>query len=109
MKHAASPAESAPGSVEVESRVVPAEELSRDVLDALLEGCQIIGFDYRYLYVNEVLAAQSRKSQGELLGRTMMECYPGIEHTDMFTVLRRCMEERRHEQLDNEFTFPDGT
>jgi PAS domain S-box-containing protein len=109
MKDAASPAESAPGSVGAESRVVPVEELSRDVLDALLEGCQIIGFDYRYLYVNDVLAGQSRKSRAQLLGRTMMECYPGIEHTDMFMVLRRCMEERRHEQLDNEFTFPDGT
>lgn len=109
MKDAASPAESAPGSVGAESRVVPVEELSREVLDALLEGCQIIGFDYRYLYVNDVLAAQSRKAREDLLGRTMMSCYPGIEHTDMFTVLRRCMEERRHEQLDNEFTFPDGT
>jgi PAS domain S-box-containing protein len=109
MKDAASPADSSPGSVGAESRTVPVEELSRDVLDALLEGCQIIGFDYRYLYVNDVLAAQSRRSRAELLGRTMMECYPGIEHTDMFAVLRRCMDERRHEQLDNEFTFPDGT
>ena len=108
MKDAASPAESAPGSVGAQSRVVPVEDLSREVLDALLEGCQIIGFDYRYLYVNDVLTAQSRKPREELLGRTMMQCYPGIEHTDMFTVLRRCMEERHHEQLDNEFTFPDG-
>jgi PAS domain S-box-containing protein len=109
MKDAMGAVDSAPGSVGAESRVVAVEELSREVLDALLEGCQIIGFDYRYLYVNDVLAAQSRKSREELLGRTMMECYPGIDQTAMFSVLRRCMEERRHEQLDNEFTFPDGT
>jgi PAS domain-containing protein len=108
MKEAVPP-ESAPGSLEARSQIVRVDELSRDVLDALLEGCQIVGFDYRYLYVNDVLAAQSRKSRAELLGRTMMECYPGIEQTEMFGVLRRCMEERQHEQLDNEFTFPDGT
>ena len=48
-------------------------------LDGLLEGCQIIGRDFRYLCLNEAMAKQSRASKEKLLGRTMMECYPGIE------------------------------
>jgi CheY-like chemotaxis protein len=33
-------------------------QIARDVLDSLLEGCQVIGFDYTYLYVNETVVAQ---------------------------------------------------
>src|SRR5688500_3444250 len=79
------------------------------VLDHLLEGCQIIGFDYRYLYVNDVVAKQGRRTREELLGHTMMELYPGIENTHMFSLLKQCMHERKPAALENEFTFPDGS
>jgi light-regulated signal transduction histidine kinase (bacteriophytochrome) len=45
----------------------------------------------------------------ELLGRAMMECYPGIEKTPMFAVLRTCMEERTPQRVENEFAYPDGS
>lgn len=83
--------------------------LGRDILDALAEGCQVIGFDWTYLYVNDALVAYAGRTREELLGRTMMECYPGIEATEMFDALRRCMAERRHHQMLNEFRFPDGS
>lgn len=79
------------------------------ILDHLLEGCQIIGRDWRYLYVNEAVARQGRSTRGDLLGRTMIEVYPGIEKTHMFSVLRECMEERTPQWMENEFTFPDGS
>jgi PAS domain S-box-containing protein len=37
-----------------------------------------------------------------------MESYPGIETTEMFAVLRHCMEERTAQHAEFEFTFPDG-
>src|ERR1051325_1124684 len=61
------------------------------ILDNLIEGCQIIGFDWRYLYVNDVTAQQGHQSKEALLGHTMMEKYPGIEITPMFAALRHCM------------------
>lgn len=79
------------------------------VLDHLLEGCQIIGFDYSYLYVNDVVAKQGRRTREELLGHTMMELYPGIENTHMFSLLKQCMNERKPAALENEFKFPDGS
>ena len=85
------------------------DSVARGVLDSLVEGCQVIGFDWRYLYVNEALTLQGKQSQGQLLGRTMMECYAGIESTAMFSDLRRCMSERAHHRMENEFTFPDGS
>jgi PAS domain S-box-containing protein len=79
------------------------------VLDSLHEGCQVIGFDFTYLYVNDTVAAQAKTSKDALRGRSMMECFPGIEHTPMFTALRHVMTERVHHRMENEFTFPDGS
>ncbi len=36
--------------------------------DHFLEGCQIIGFDGRYLYINDAAAIQNRRPKEELLG-----------------------------------------
>ena len=81
----------------------------RNTLDSMLEGCQVIGFDWRYLYVNDAVARHSCRAKEELLGHTMMEMYPGIENTEMFAVLRDCMENRTPHRVDNEFTFPNGS
>lgn len=79
------------------------------ILDHLLEGCQIIGFDFRYIYVNDLVAKQGKKSKDELQGRTMMEMYPGIETTYMFSLLERCMRERMPADFENQFVYQDGT
>lgn len=77
-------------------------------LDNLMEGFQLIGFDWRYIYVNQSIVKQSKYSSKEdLLGYTMMEKYPGIENTELFKILRQCMSGRVAKNMENEFTFPD--
>lgn len=76
-------------------------------LDNLMEGFQLISFDWRYLYVNEAVVKQSKYSKEDLLGSTMMERYPGIENTPMFKTLELCMRERVARNFENTFTFPD--
>jgi two-component system, NtrC family, sensor kinase len=76
--------------------------------EGVLEGCQIIGYDWRYKYINEIAAAQGHHSKDELLAHTMMEAYPGIERTDLFFYLEQCMEKRQTYRFDNEFVFPDS-
>lgn len=88
---------------------VPAGEMSREVLESLIEGCQVIDREWRYVYLNDIVASHARRRTSELLGRTMMECFPGIESTPMFIVLRRSMIERTHHRLENEFAYPDGS
>jgi putative nucleotidyltransferase with HDIG domain/PAS domain S-box-containing protein len=78
-------------------------------LDCLLEGCQIIGFDWRYLYINEAAARQGHQTPEALINRTMMEAYPGIENSELFTILKRCMEERAAHHMENQFEYPDGS
>jgi signal transduction histidine kinase len=77
-------------------------------MDALIEGCQIIGFDWRFLYINDSAASQGRKSKSEFLGLTMQEVLPGIENTEMFALLKRVMDNRIPENMENEFTYFDG-
>lgn len=90
------------GSAELESfQVTP-------LLDSLHEGLQVISPDWRYLYVNDAVARHGKKSRSDLVGRTMMECYPGLERTPLFAVLERCMRGRTSETLENEFVYDDG-
>lgn len=86
-----------------------AATVSREVLDALVEGCQVIGFDGTYLYINEVAAQQGRSTPAALIGRKMVECYPGIDATPMFALLQRCLAERTHAQMENAFDHADGS
>jgi PAS domain S-box-containing protein len=85
------------------------KESFHTTLENLLEGCQIIDFEYRYLFINNAAAKQGHKTSEELLGHKMMEMYQGIEITLMFSVLRQCMQERIPRQMENEFIFEDGT
>lgn len=80
----------------------------RNTLDDMQEGCQIIGFDWRYLYVNDSAARHGRTTREALVGRTIMECYPGVEGTPLFQRLSACMTERTTQRLENEFVYPDG-
>ena len=74
----------------------------------LLEGCMIIGFDWRYLYLNAAAARYAHQSKEDLLGRTVTEKYPGIEQTEIYAVLNQCMENRQARMAEHEFTYPEG-
>ncbi len=96
--------------VEERSRELLAQEHRfRETLDNMLEGAQIIGFDWRYLYVNDSMAKHGRYSKEELIGYTVMEKYPGIEKVPIYQTYLRCFKDRVAIHLENEFQFPDGS
>lgn len=85
-------------------------KLGGDTLDNLLEGIQLIGYDWKYIYVNDAVIQQSKYSAKEdLLGFTMLDKFPGIEETEMFKTLQNCMKSRTSAELENIFTFPDNS
>jgi PAS domain S-box-containing protein len=85
------------------------DERFRSTLENLSEGFQIVDRDWRYLYLNEAAARHGQSTVGDLLGRTMMDAYPGIDGTPLFAVLRRCVETRTSERVENEFEAPNGS
>lgn len=79
------------------------------ILDAMLEGFQVLGPGLRYLHLNDTAARHGKTTKEALIGRTMAECYPGVEGSPLHATLLRCLEERTSAVIDNEFVFPDGS
>lgn len=50
-----------------------------------------------------------RRSREELLDKTMLEVFPDIESTPMFSALQQCLTEQKLQQLESCITLPDGT
>jgi PAS domain S-box-containing protein len=85
------------------------ESLTR-TLNALFMGFQVIGVDWKYLFVNPAAAGHGRTSPRDLIGRTMFEAFPDIEHQEpLMSYLRSAMKDRTSHVFENQFTFPDGT
>lgn len=89
---------------------VPQNDASQwSIFDHMLEGVQILGFDWRYLYLNAEAQRHNHRPNAELLGKVYMDMWPGIQATEVFARIRDCMEERLACQMENEFVFPNGT
>lgn len=85
------------------------EEWIRTTLDTMMEGCQILGFDLSYKYLNEAALRQSKAKRSQLIGHKFNEVWPGIEKTKLYKFIIQCLDKREHYQFDNEFAYPDGT
>jgi nitrogen-specific signal transduction histidine kinase len=78
-------------------------------LDAISDGIQIIGFDWRYLYVNQAACRQRQRSREELAGSALADVHPGIYQTPLYRVLLSSMRDRTARRFDSELVHPDGT
>jgi hypothetical protein len=78
----------------------------RDTIDVLREGIQILSPEWRYLYLNDAAARHGRSTREALLGKTMLECYPGIEATHDTVDQLRCFSRQEPERApDREGAF----
>lgn len=84
-------------------------EIISKAVDHLLEGCMVLGFDWTYLYVNEAAARHGQQKPENLIGRTMLEMYPGVENSNVFRHYRIAMEKRVPQYFESDYTFEDGT
>jgi PAS domain S-box-containing protein len=92
-----------------EEKLRESEKRYRNTLDNMIEGCQIVDFNWRFVYVNLSAAKQAQNTAGGMLGKTIMELYPGFENTNIYTALKNCMDNRLENQFESNFTFPNGT
>lgn len=92
-----------------ESLLEKSEERFRSTLDGILEGCQLIDFEWRYLYLNDAAAKHNRRPNAELLGCRMPDAWPGIEASQVFRLLERCLLTRTPGHEEVEFNFADGS
>jgi len=86
-----------------EEALKASEKRYLNLLENMQHGIQIIGFDWKFKFVNNIAALQGGKTADELLGRSVMEVFPGIEKTRPFSFMRECMEKRTTHRIDNEY------
>lgn len=84
-------------------------ERYRHLLDNMIEGVQLIGKDWKYIYLNEAALAQSKMTKEQLIGYNIYDLYYNDENAELYNVLQDCMETRKPFRLDNKFTYPDGS
>lgn len=78
------------------------------LIENMMEGAQLISEDWRYVFVNQSILEQVNLSSDQLIGKTMMEVFPGIEKTEMFRKLQEVRKNGKPMHFVNEFTFNDG-
>ncbi len=79
------------------------------LLDQLDEGCQIVDPNLSYVFVNESFARRSQRLKEHMIGRSLVECHPGIERTELFSAVQQCLADRSQHLLEHEAVGPDGT
>ena len=84
-------------------------EQFNNVFDSLLEGIQIIDFNWCFLYVNDTLCKQIHIVKEELVGKNIKDKFSGIEKTAIFKILTKCMIDRKLEYVQNEYFFNKTT
>ncbi|MDD5361424.1 MAG: PAS domain S-box protein [Ignavibacteria bacterium] len=92
-----------------EEKIRNEEKKYRTTLDNILEGCQIIDFDWRYIYLNDSADKHNRRPKHELLGKKYTDMWPGVERTEVYAKIKHCLEKRISYQFENKFIFPDGS
>ncbi|MBI3258603.1 MAG: CHASE3 domain-containing protein, partial [Ignavibacteriae bacterium] len=93
----------------IQDITLTSEAKYRHILDSMVESCQIVGFDRRYIYLNNAAVKQSGKTQEELLGQSILDIYSDGEHSLMIEKLRKCIDERTPQFMECFPLLPDGT
>jgi PAS domain S-box-containing protein len=83
--------------------------LYRSTFDHMIEGCQIIASNWEYLYINNTAEKHNRRPKEELLGNKYAEMWPGIENTQVYSLIKQCLEARTTHLMENKFIYPDGS
>lgn len=89
-------------------KVNGSKENNFSLFDDLMEGCQIIGFNWKYIYLNKTACIHSHRSKEELVGKSYLEIWPGIEKTNVFKLIKDCLDNRTTHQIENLFEYEDG-
>ncbi|HMW04385.1 MAG TPA: PAS domain S-box protein [Leptospiraceae bacterium] len=92
----------------VEEDLKRSRERYSSSLENMFHGCFLIGYDMRYIYVNQMGAILGRKLKEEFIGRTMSDVYPGIENTYIYQSVLNCMRDKKRTRFETEFHFEDG-
>ena len=80
----------------------------RAILDALLEGCQVLDHDLRHVFINDVAVRALGRPREEVLGRTLLALVPGLADSAAHAAIARCLREQVASHVDLALPDPAG-
>ncbi len=80
----------------------------RAILDALLEGCQVLDHDLRHVFINDVAVRAIGRPREEVLGRTLLALVPGLADSAAHAAVARCLREQVASHVDLALPDPAG-
>ncbi len=89
-----------------EIALTESEQRYRSTLDNMMEGCQILDREWRYVYINQKAAEFGRLNYADMIGKKVTDFFPDFESTEMYQVLQHCMTERIMIHREFSFIFP---
>jgi PAS domain S-box-containing protein len=90
------------------NEIAESERRFRSFLDNLIEGCQIIGFDGYYKYVNKAAEIHNHTTKKELIGKSVSEAWRNFENTEVYKVISQCLQDKQERVLETSFIRNDG-
>ncbi|MDI1233032.1 MAG: PAS domain S-box protein [bacterium] len=93
----------------MKNKIFTEQSLLNTLLDNLQEGVQVIDRDWHYKYLNNSLEKRNKFKDGELIGKSMLDIYPGIQDSKLFKILARCMTKRTSFKMETAFVMPDNS
>jgi len=88
-------------------KIAEVEHRYQYALDNMLEGCQIIGHDWQYLYINDSGAKFGHATRDGIIGKKVFEVYPNIVEQPIYDKLKNCLENKVRDHFEIEFIYPD--
>ena len=85
-----------------------AETKLQRTLDNMVTGCMVLDFNWEYKYVNKAAAEQAFQKPENLIGKTMLEMYSGVEKSNVFLAYKKCMDERIPLEFEEKYVFING-
>jgi len=77
-------------------------ERFKDTFDNLPEGASIIGFDWRYKYVNKIIANRLGLKPEEVIGKRFTDILHNVENYAVYPFIERCLTKREYGSIEVE-------
>jgi PAS domain S-box-containing protein len=94
--------------VQVEKIIKQSEESYQRLLESISDGILILDHKWRYILVNNAIEKMTGKSRSELLGKKIMDVFPGIEDSKFSKAFKKVIKTGRPAVATDSFTFEDG-
>ena len=92
-----------------QTQIIPPLSQHYEFLDNMMEGCQVIDFEWKYVYINDSAMKQGKLHPSAYIGNNIFDLFPLTKGSPLHDILKTCMEKREISKTEQEFLYADGS